>query len=422
MLAALALCTALAICAAAPAAPGRAVAAGRARDPGRAQALGRAQAAATTSTTSATIAPSLSPYRLGAKGALTVTISYAGGELGLPSPVRRSVLRFPAGLTLEIPKLHSCAPARLQARGARGCPPQSLIGHGHALVEGHLGSQTITEDVALSAFLGPPQNLQPTFEILAEGTTPIGEQVVFGGTMLPDRAPYGEELTMSIPPIQTLPDWPDASIVNFSLTVGASARHRRRDANNVIVPSRCPAGGFPFAAEFTYADGSSGSTLATVPCPRSERSKVKHTAPGGGRAAGQPARAGAAIRPARAARTISLNESGRLHLTSKQGFTLNEQGSASGTIRGTIYVHLTIVSTSCVTAEVSIYTNGGSISGYATANYRRGSTTANFSGSTSIARGTGSYAHAHGSALSFSGTIARSSDAITVHVGGRLSD
>ena len=66
---------------------------------------------------------------------------------------------------------------------------------------------------------------------------------------------------------------------------------------------------------------------------------------------------------ASASRSVSLNESGRLHLTSKQGFTLNEQGSASGTITGTIYIHLHLTSTSKVTAEVSIYPSGGSLTG-----------------------------------------------------------
>jgi hypothetical protein len=40
----------------------------------------------------------------------------------------------------------------------------------------------------------------------------------------------------------------------------------------------------------------------------------------------------------------------------------------------------------------------------------------------SISRGTGTYAQAHGSGLSFSGTIQRSNDAVTVHVSGRVSD
>jgi hypothetical protein len=136
------------------------------------------------------------------------------------------------------------------------------------------------------------------------------------------------------------------------------------------------------------------------------------------------ARAGAssgAVLPAHAARTFSLNDSGRLSLTSKHGFTLNERGAASGTVTGTIYVHLTIVSTDRVSAEMSIYPNGGSITGEGTASYHRGSTTAGFSGTISIGRGTGSYANAHGSGLSFSGTIARSNDAITVRVSGRVA-
>jgi hypothetical protein len=125
---------------------------------------------------------------------------------------------------------------------------------------------------------------------------------------------------------------------------------------------------------------------------------------------------------ANGARTFSLNENGDLHLTSKQGFTLNERGIASGTVKGTIYVHLTIVSSSRVTAELSIYPGGGSITARGSAGYHRESTSAHFSGSMSIERGTGSYAHARASGLSFSGTIQRSNDAVTVHVAGRAVD
>jgi hypothetical protein len=126
---------------------------------------------------------------------------------------------------------------------------------------------------------------------------------------------------------------------------------------------------------------------------------------------------------AHVSRTISLNETGHLHLTSKHNFTLNEQGTATGTVAGTIYVHLTAVSSTRVTAEVNIYSHGASFSGNGNASYHRGSTTASFAGSMSIDRGTGGYAHVHGSGLSFSGTIAESNhDAITVHVSGGISD
>ena len=79
---------------------------------------------------------------------------------------------------------------------------------------------------------------------------------------------------------------------------------------------------------------------------------------------------GLAAPAALAARAIPLNESARLHLTGRHGFTLNEQGPASGTVSATIYVHLKIVSTDRVTAEVNLYPHGGSITGLASAGYQ----------------------------------------------------
>lgn len=124
---------------------------------------------------------------------------------------------------------------------------------------------------------------------------------------------------------------------------------------------------------------------------------------------------------ASASRTLNLSETGHLRLTSHHGFTLNEKGSATGTIRGTIYIHLHIVATNRVTAEVNIYPSGGSLTGYAQAGYHVRGATASFSGAMSIARGTGRYSRARGSGLRFYGTIRRSDDAVTVYLSGRMS-
>jgi hypothetical protein len=124
---------------------------------------------------------------------------------------------------------------------------------------------------------------------------------------------------------------------------------------------------------------------------------------------------------ARAASTITLNDSARLHLTSHHGFTLNEQGTASGTIAGTIYIHLNVVSTNRVTAEISIYPKGGSITGVANASYHPAGAVASFNGTMTVQRGTGRYSGARGSGLSFSGTVQRTNDAVTVRVSGRMS-
>jgi hypothetical protein len=125
--------------------------------------------------------------------------------------------------------------------------------------------------------------------------------------------------------------------------------------------------------------------------------------------------------PAVAARTITVKETGHLHRTSSSGFKLNEQGSVSGTIKGAIYIHLNVVKPGLVTAEVNIYPSGGSLTGSGSSSYRVNGGTASFSGKLSINRGTGSYAHAHGSGLSFSGTIQRLSGSVTVHLSGSFS-
>jgi hypothetical protein len=138
---------------------------------------------------------------------------------------------------------------------------------------------------------------------------------------------------------------------------------------------------------------------------------------------GQVAPVSAASSPAAAklARTVSLRESGRLRLTSKKGFTLNERGTASGTISGTIYIHLHLTSDTRVTAEVNIYPRGGSLTGSGSASYHVVGGYAAFAGTLSITRGSGKYAHARASGLRFTGTIQRRDDSVAVQLSGHMS-
>jgi hypothetical protein len=124
---------------------------------------------------------------------------------------------------------------------------------------------------------------------------------------------------------------------------------------------------------------------------------------------------------AKTAQTVALSEKGRLRLTSKKGFTLNERGTASGTISGPIYIHLHLVSDSRVTAEVNIYPRGGSLTGNGSASYRVVGGYAAFTGTLSITRGSGKYAHARAAGLRFTGAIQRRDDSVAVQLSGRLS-
>lgn len=132
--------------------------------------------------------------------------------------------------------------------------------------------------------------------------------------------------------------------------------------------------------------------------------------------------AGASGSTAGAARTVSLNDTARLHRTSSHGFNLYETGSASGSLGGSLSLHLDVISTNRVTAQITVHpSGGGAINGTASGSYRNNGSTASFSGTMSVTSGSGSYSGAHGSGLSFSGTIQRSTDAVTVHVSGHFS-
>ena len=131
--------------------------------------------------------------------------------------------------------------------------------------------------------------------------------------------------------------------------------------------------------------------------------------------------AGAASPHAKAARTLNLNDSASLHLQNKHGVELKESGAAKGTLSGTLYLQLKVTSTRSVSALVQVYPKGGSISGAAKASYHVNGSTASFSGTLAINKGSGTYSKAKASALSFSGTIKRSNDAVTVHVSGPMS-
>ncbi len=132
--------------------------------------------------------------------------------------------------------------------------------------------------------------------------------------------------------------------------------------------------------------------------------------------------AGASSPHATAARSLTLNDSASLHLQNKHGVELKEAGTAKGTLGGTLYLQLKVTSTRSVSAGVQVYpTKGGSISGTAKASYRVEGSTATFSGTLAVTKGSGTYSKAKASALSFSGTIQRSNDAVTVHVSGKMS-
>ena len=118
------------------------------------------------------------------------------------------------------------------------------------------------------------------------------------------------------------------------------------------------------------------------------------------------------------ARTLNVTDTAHLRYISHTGSLLYEDGAASGTLPGSMRAHCNVGST--VTANFTIYTHGGTISGHGTATPHGSGIYESFAGSFQVTGGTGNYAHAHGRA-GLSGTFDRRTYDLTVQTTGRLS-
>jgi hypothetical protein len=123
---------------------------------------------------------------------------------------------------------------------------------------------------------------------------------------------------------------------------------------------------------------------------------------------------------AKEAKTIDLVESASLELVHEEGSELTEHGHATGTYNAPVSATFTIHPKS-VTALVTVYPRGGSITGTAHANYVVQNSYGYFGGAFTVTHGTGTYRHASGKALGFSGTINRYTFAATVKAHGEVS-
>lgn len=116
---------------------------------------------------------------------------------------------------------------------------------------------------------------------------------------------------------------------------------------------------------------------------------------------------------ARAARTVSVNDSGQLTRVHASGEIITEGGEVSGTLPGTAKVRLDI-GAEVVTASFRITVPGvGSIVGHASAKLSSPGRHASFRGTLSVTGGTGRYARARGTGMLY-GVIERRYDLLTV--------
>jgi len=226
----------------------------------------------------ATLHATFSPDRAGASTTIGFSFNLQATGGGLPAPLSAISLRLPPGIDYLSTTLglSICRPAVLQARGPAGCPPNSLLGSGSALVEVPFGSGAGKEIPEITAVMGPPAHENIVVLFYANGLAPVLAQIVMQAELIAGSETMPGRLETQVPLIASVPAGPPVSILSVNATIGPAGltyyetHHGHRIAfhpRGVSVPEHCPRGGFRFSARFTFADASTASATYSVPCP-----------------------------------------------------------------------------------------------------------------------------------------------------------
>jgi hypothetical protein len=234
----------------------------------------------------ANLTAGFSPDALGASTTIEVGFKITTLTGAVPSPLTDVDLSLPPGVGLGRATLGDaiCMPQALQERGQEGCPPNSLMGFGRAMVEVPIGPEVVSDTAEISIYMAPPQGAHTTMVLYADAHSPVIAQIEFQAQLLPEGPPYGAQLDTTIPLTPTLPEAPDAAVVNMHSGLGPKGiiYHERSHGGlqsykpiGLAVPATCPRRGFPFAATFTFEDGTTASSRTVVPCPTHRRQHRK---------------------------------------------------------------------------------------------------------------------------------------------------
>jgi hypothetical protein len=203
---------------------------------------------------------------LGAGAEVEVKVTIAGAEYGgFPSPLVDMTIYAPSGVEVTGKGFGSCASSVLEADGPAGCPRNSRAGPmGEGLGVVSFGGERVNEEVSLQSFFAPTGGL--TF--YAVGRTPTSFEILEKGYWSMASAPYGPELTVELPLVETVPGADDASILSFKVKVGAAYRRGHKTVSYITLPKRCPKGGAPLKAELKFMSGETVTVAYRQPCPK----------------------------------------------------------------------------------------------------------------------------------------------------------
>ena len=184
-----------------------------------------------------------------------------GAELGttdgtVPEPVNHMRFSFTNGAKVHPEAFATCTMAILEAQGTTGCPQSSKLGTGKAVA----AALNATFPADVTVFNGPGTRTNRKVLIYARALQTV--VIPLTGTLKKTSGRFGWVLDVPVQRIQTVGD-NDAAITSFQVTVGGTGR---KGVPFIEAPTKCTKPGWPFLGEFGYADGTSGTSSATIGC------------------------------------------------------------------------------------------------------------------------------------------------------------
>ncbi len=218
------------------------------------------------------ISAGFSPERLGAHTALSLGFDVHTTDGSLPSALTGIAFHYPPNLGIGTSGLGlaTCSPDKLSLDGPKACPANSIMGKGSALVDFQVSPEVSEETAEIALVAGPSQNGYLKLLISATGAYPVAARIVMSTQLLPGQ------LRIGVPLVPGLPEGPDVAVVRVKVTIGGALTyynrvHGRKIAyrpQGVLLPKRCPRGGFHFNASFSFVDGTRAQAQTVVRCPR----------------------------------------------------------------------------------------------------------------------------------------------------------
>jgi len=226
---------------------------------------------------SVSISAGFTPERLGAPTTISLGFEIHAAQAALPSPLTGLVFSYPADLGLARSDLGAatCQPAPLETYGVKTCPANSRMGAGSALAKFRVGPEIYSETASLAIVAGPSQNGYVNMLIAATGISPVKARILMSTLLLPGH------LQFTVPLVPSLPEGEPVAVIAARTTLGGNFTYYERVHGRLVpfkptgieLPRTCPRGGFPFAATFSFLDGSRAQARTAVPCPAGKHAR-----------------------------------------------------------------------------------------------------------------------------------------------------